>query len=72
MDSRFLNRSLIDLLMFTYVTGSQDTMHTVSDGRGIEKFIQRFGHICEDCTAEQLRKRLIRTRIEYLETLKTP
>lgn len=51
--------------MFVYVTGVQDAMRTVSDTRAIERFIQRFGSVCEECTVESLRIRLIRMRKEY-------
>jgi hypothetical protein len=61
----FLNRSREDQLLFVYVTGVQDAMRTISDERAIERFVQKFGSICEDCTVASLRLRLIRMRKEY-------
>jgi len=61
----------MDLLVFVYATGAQDAMRTISDARAIEKFVKRFGHICEECTPEQLRQRLMRTRNEYADTLRS-
>jgi hypothetical protein len=68
--SKFLYRSVADMVMFAYALGAQSAMPTISDTRAVEKFIADMGHLCEDCTTEQLRARLIRMKGEYHESRK--
>lgn len=68
----FLNKSLMDQLLFVGVQMSQDAMPTISDESAIRRFVKRFGHLCEDCTEKSLVNRLARMREAYNETLKTP
>jgi hypothetical protein len=67
----FLNKSQMDQLLFVFASGAQDAMPTISDDSAIRRFIKRFGHMCEDCTEDSLRARLIRTRTAYNDTLKS-
>jgi hypothetical protein len=57
-------RSVDDLMMYTYVTGVQQAMPSVSVERAIEKFMARFGHHCKECDAEALRSRFVRMQGE--------
>ena len=68
----FLNKSQMDQLLFTFATGAQDAMPTISDLSAIRRFQKKFGHLCEDCTEASLEERLVRMRRAYLDTLKTP
>lgn len=67
----FLNKSLMDQLLFAFAEGSQDAMPTIGDESAIRRFTKRFGHLCEDCSEQSLRKRLERTREAYNDTLKS-
>lgn len=68
----FLNKSLMDQLLFAFAEGSQDAMPTISDESAVRRFTKRFGHLCEDCSEASLIQRLKRMREAYNETLKTP
>lgn len=67
----FLNKSREDQLLFVFAEGAQDAMPTISDESAIRRFIKKFGHVCEDCSEQSLRKRLERTREAYNDTLKS-
>lgn len=67
----FLNKSMLDLMLFVGVTMSQEAMPTISDESAIRRFQKKFGHLCEDCTEDSLRLRLVRTREAYIDTLRT-
>lgn len=68
--SKFLYRSVADMVMFAYALGAQRAMPTISDARAVEKFIADMGHLCDDCTPEALRVRLSRMKTEYHESRK--
>ena len=65
------DRCISDLLLMAYATGLQDAMPTVSDARAVERFNIRFGHLCEECDTEALRKRLGRMKEEYHQSKRT-
>lgn len=66
-----INRELSDLMMFAYARGAQRAMPTISDARAVEKFLTDFGHLCNDCTPEALRKRLVRMKAEMIDDSRT-
>lgn len=67
----FLNKSLMDQLLFVGVMMSQDAMPTISDESAVRRFQKKFGHLCEDCSEASLVQRLVRMRAAYNDTLKS-
>ena len=66
-----LTRQREEQMLFAYWKGINRVFPGISDSTIIEGFSADFGHICEDCGTEVLRKRLQRMKAEYHEGRKT-
>lgn len=68
---KFLDQSVSDIALFFFAAGAQDALHTISRKSAINRFIRRFGNICEGCSEASLEKRLKRMAERHNETLKS-
>lgn len=60
-------RNTDDLMLLAYVKGAQRHMPSTPLVRAVERFVQEFGHHCEECDTQALIMRYLRMEKEHLE-----